>query len=76
MTKYDEPDEPRAMGNFLGKQRRNFNLTNRCWDMMHQLACDIGVNHSAIIELAIREMYTRYQGTPEPIKYSDFRRAK
>lgn len=74
--KQDSDADLTACGNYLGKQRRNFNITNRCWDMMHNLSLDIGVNHSAIIELAVREMYCRYHGEVPPIRYWDGTKAK
>lgn len=70
MTKReDNSQKPPGMGNYLGKQRRNFYITNRCWNMMHDLSIEIGINHSGIIELAVREMYIRYHGQVPDINY-------
>lgn len=59
----------RGQGNYLGKQRRNFYVTNRAWEMMHELSIDIGLSHSGIVELAVRDMYVRYHGSVPPITY-------
>jgi hypothetical protein len=71
-----DEDRPPGQGNYLAKQRRNFYLSNRCWEMMHTISLDIGVNHSAVIELAIREMYRRMIGNVPPIEYRDGRIAR
>jgi hypothetical protein len=63
-------------GNFLGKQRRNFNVSNKAWNLMHELALELGVSHSAIIELAVRHFYQSIKGDPGPIKYTPERRTK
>lgn len=57
-------------GNFLGKQRRNFNISNKCWDLSHELALELGVSHSAIVELAVRHFYQSIKGTPDKIRYT------
>lgn len=67
---------PKGCGNWLGKQRRNFYITNRSWDLLHALALDFGLNHSATLELAIREMYVKNIGPVPPIKYADGTKAK
>ena len=50
-------------GNYLGKARRNFYISNRCWDLMHQLSLEFGINHSNVIEIAVRELYQRTYGS-------------
>lgn len=72
----DIEERPPGQGNYLAKQRRNFYISNRCWEMMHELSLDIGLNHSGIIELSIREMYRRYMGNVPPIQYVDGRIAR
>lgn len=72
----DDDVKTPGRGNWLGKQRRNFYLTNRCWRLMHELALDIGVSHGTIIELAVREMYARIKNEVPPIAYSDYRRPR
>lgn len=72
----EKEDKPPGQGNYLGKQRRNFYISNRCWEMMHKISLDIGVNHSAVIELAVREMYRRTIGDLPPIEYRDGRIAR
>ncbi len=59
----------RGVGNYLGKQRRTLNLTNRGWDMAHEMSLDLGVSHSAVYDLAVREMWTRFHGHVPPITY-------
>lgn len=60
-------------GNYLGKARRNFYLSNRSFDLLHQLSLEYGINHSNILELAIREMYVKTFGPVPPIEYADGR---
>lgn len=70
MTKYDDTDErPRGCGNYLGKQRRNFYITNRCWDLLHALSLEYGCNHSSMIELCVREKYVKDIGPVPAIVY-------
>jgi hypothetical protein len=62
-----EPKAPgRSMGNYLCKARRNFYLTQRCWELMHEISMELGVNHSNVIEFAIRRMYSEICGKPAP----------
>lgn len=63
-------------GNWLGKQRRNFYITNRAWDLLHELALEFGMNHSSMLEICIREKYVKDIGPVPPIKYADGRLAK
>ena len=51
-----------AMGNWMGKARRNFMISNRCWHLMHELSLELGISHSAVIELSVRETYQRVYG--------------
>jgi hypothetical protein len=65
-------------GNYLGKSRRNFYLSNKCWVLMHEMAMELGINHSNVIELAVRKLYPEVTGrtvTPiiqDPRKRFDF----
>jgi len=73
--KWDGPDYT-GCGNFLGKQRRNFYITNRSWQLLHALCLEFGVNHSSMIELCVREKYVKDIGPVPKIEYSGGRRAK
>jgi hypothetical protein len=72
----EEETRPPGQGNYLAKHRRNFYLSNRCWQMMHAISLDLGLNHSGTIEIAIREMYRRVIGNLPPIEYRDGRIAR
>ena len=63
-------------GNWLGKQRRNFYITNRSWDLLHKLCLEYGVNHSVMLEMTIRDKYAREIGPVPPIKYKNGQNAK
>lgn len=60
-----------AEGNYLRKSRRNFNLSIRCWELLHRLSLELGVNHSNVIELAVREMHQKYIGPVKPVEPRD-----
>jgi hypothetical protein len=66
----------RACGNWLGKQRRNFNLTNRCWDLLHELALEFGLDHGAMLEICVREKYIKDIGPLPKITYAGGEKAK
>ena len=66
----------KGMGNWLGKTRHNITMTDRGWDLTHRLAMEYGLDHSAIIELAVREKYLKEIGPLPPIKYVDGRPAR
>ena len=66
----EKSDRPPGCGNYLGKQRRNFYITNRAWDLLHELTLELGTNHSSTLELAIREYYVKLIGPVPPIKYA------
>jgi hypothetical protein len=65
-------------GNYLGKARRNFYISNKCWTLMHEIAMELGVNHSNVIELAVRKLYPEVTGKPvvpiiqNPKRHFDF----
>ena len=61
-------------GNYLQKSRRNFFISNRCWDLLHQISLEMGLSHSGCLELAVREMYQRMYGTVPPIPLRTKRR--
>ena len=44
-------------GNYLRKTRVNFYLSADARRMLHELSLRRGVSHTAIIELAVRDMY-------------------
>jgi len=69
-------DDYSGCGNFLGKQRRNFYITNRSFDFLHALCLEYGLNHSSMLELCIREKYVKDIGPVPAIKYADGRKAK
>lgn len=69
------PKNP-GCGNWLGKQRRNFYITNRSFDLLHALALEFGINHSSMLELCIREMHVAKIGPVPPVTYSDGRKAQ
>lgn len=72
---YDEDDEHRPEGNWLGKTRHNITMTARGWGLVHKLCLEYGLNYSEIIELAVREKYIKDVGPLPPIQYSDGRKA-
>jgi len=59
MENFNEMD---TCGNWLGKARRNFNITRRCWQLLHVLCLEFGLNHSNMLELCVREMYVKHFG--------------
>jgi hypothetical protein len=62
------PEHDPREGNYLQKSRHNVNITRRAWDLCHELSMDLGINHSNVFELAIREMYQKYMGPVKPIE--------
>ena len=54
-------------GNWLGKARRNFYLSTTVNELIHKLSLELGISHSAVIELAAREMYARIHGSVPPV---------
>jgi len=69
-------DDLRHCGNWLGKARRNFNLTNRSWNLLHALCLEYGLNHSSMLEICIREKFIKDIGPLPPIEYAGGRKAK
>lgn len=54
-------------GNWLGKSRRTYFLSNKCHDLLHEVSLQQGLNHSAVIELAVRVYYQQVIGPVPPI---------
>jgi len=59
-------------GNYLQKARRNFFLSGRCWMLLHNLSLELGINHSNVIEMAVRAYHQQIigpvQGVPKRVK--------
>ena len=49
-------------GNYLRKARKNYFISAMAVKMLEDLSMDKGVNHSGIIELAVRDMYEKRFG--------------
>lgn len=49
-------------GNYLQKSRRNFFLSGRCWTLLHNLSLELGINHSNVIEMAVRAYHQQIIG--------------
>lgn len=63
-------DAHRAGGNYLGKARRNFYISFRCWRLMHELSLEYGLSHSGVIEMAVRRFYVNTFGELPGISYA------
>jgi len=63
-------------GNFLGKRRRSIFISNKCWNLMHELSLELGLSHSGIIEIATRMYYREMTGKPANITYTPERITK
>lgn len=59
----------KGQGNWLGKQRLNFSVSGRFYEMLHRIALEYGVNHSVALELCVREKFTKEFGPVPEIKY-------
>ena len=49
-------------GNYLQKSRRNVYLSGKCWEMLHEMGVEIGLNHSNTIEICVRMAYPKVLG--------------
>ena len=54
-------------GNYLGKARRNFYISNRCWQLLHALSLELGLNHSSVLEMAVRAYHQTVIGPVPPV---------
>jgi hypothetical protein len=71
-----DPTDPSYQGNWLGKARHNFNITRRCWHLLHLLCMEYGLNHSSMLEMCVREKYIKDIGPLPEIEYHDGRKAR
>jgi hypothetical protein len=56
-------------GNYLRKARKNFFISADCIEMMEDLSRYEGLNHSGVIEQAVRAMFEKRMGPrPKPDK--------
>ena len=49
-------------GNWLGKVRKNYMITQTAVDCCHELTLQTGFNHSHVVEWAIRKLYQELIG--------------
>ena len=65
-------------GNYLAKYRVNFYLSEEARRMIHVLSVQHGVSHTAVVELAVREKFTRDTppDAPADAGFPGFRRRK
>ncbi len=63
-----------AEGNYLGKGKRTYNITDDCDKMLLDLSLQYGVNKSSVVEIAVREKYLRDIGPWIPLKYPELKR--
>jgi hypothetical protein len=69
-------DDKKYEGNWLGKARHNFYITRRCWQLLHFLCMEYGLNHSSMLEICIREKYIKDIGPLPESQYHNGEKAK
>ena len=58
----------RLEGNYLGKSRRNYHLSDKCVELLQACTVNEGLSQSAVIEQAVREYYASRRGKWESLR--------
>lgn len=58
----------RLEGNYLGKSRRNYHLSDRCVQLLQECTVNEGLSQSSVIEQAVREYYMNRRGKWESLQ--------